>query len=428
VAGGAVAGWAGAGERGQAAATTYGATGAAIGMSVYGPIGAMIGWAIGTLAGYATDPKGDAMRGAQFGSLSGARGVTQWRGRSAFGEFGFSDGSWLSEADMDQTLDEFITTITAIDNALAGFLTTDQVSRITRNLEAVRRGYELGMEHGEVTNLGQIIRDRLVVITREINAALSEFITGFRGTTEDIIAIVGAYMAAYAGGDFEAAVQAIKDAPRTMMESYRAQMTALQNLPFTATAADMQALANGMEAFQTATIQMILAIDEAAAAIHNMFVATADNIRMSIMSEQERYDFLQGRADSLFELLLSETDPENIQRLAQQINADINAAWGMLDEEQRVALIQDYLDRLENVDTTVSERLAGIRETVIEDGESLFEMMRARFEELFAQGATTADTNQDAADTMLTAAIRLATTTITVRTTDDRIITETGGS
>lgn len=425
LAGGAVADWYGAGERGQEAATNYGAMGAMIGMQVYGPIGALVGWAIGTIAGIATDPDPDAMRAASFGSLSGAEGVTKWKGRSKFGEFGFSAGEWLSDEQMDESMNSFIATVTSLDNALAEFLTDDQVARITHNLDSVRQEYELGMEHENVTGLGEILRDRIVIITKEINEALSTFVEGFAGPTEEIIALVGAYMAAYAGGDFEEAVQAIKDAPSTMMEAYQAQLAALQDLPFTTSAEDMLALTSGMEAFQTATIQMILAIDQAAAAMHNMFMSTADNIRMSIMSEEERYTFLQDRASSLFDQLLTETDPARIQTLAEQINADINAAWGMLDEDQRAALAQEYIDRINMVDETVADKMEGLRDIVIEDAENLFIQMRDRFTELFAQGATTADTNADAANTMLDAANRIANTTLTVRS-DGSIVTETG--
>jgi hypothetical protein len=189
-------------------------------------------------------------------------------------------------------------------------------------------------------------------------------------------------------------------APQDAMTAYLGMANALREQADTLdTSADsINALTQGMLQFQVATVQMVQAIDAAAASIHDMFMSTADSIRMSLMSEEERYAHLQSRADALFEQLLVETDPAKIKELAEKIDADINAAWGMLDEGQQSALGEQYLERITAIDEIVADKMAGLRDVVIEDAESMMVYVADRLQALFNQGDLAAQQQLEAAN------------------------------
>lgn len=408
-AGGAFGGWAsgalGAGERGQAAAQSYASLGATIGMQVYGPIGAAVGALIGTIAGVATDPDPDAMRSATWsqGNIPGE----SWRASSQFGEFGFSNVQWGSEADMGETIRTFLAGITDMDNALARFMSPEQITSIQGKLDAYAREYELGMEHTGVTSLATIIQDRLEIITSEIDEGLSAFVGAFEGNIEDLITVVDAYLAATegaAGFDIDAIIESMQ--PRSMMEVYQSQSGALQEFigNMDLSAESMGLLVQGMYAFQQSTIEMVLAIDSASAAMHDMFMSTSEQITRDLLSPEDLYARIQGQTDDLYAQLMGETDPATIQALAEKINNNINEAWGMLDEGQQSALGEAYLERIAELDRLVAEKMAALRDVVVEDADTVMESITDRLDVLFAGAAATAATNAAAANTNLVAA------------------------
>jgi hypothetical protein len=189
-------------------------------------------------------------------------------------------------------------------------------------------------------------------------------------------------------------------APQDAMTAYLGMANALREQADTVdTSADsINSLTQGMLQFQVATVQMVQAIDAAAASIHDMFMTTAESIRMSLMSEEERYAHLQSRADALFEQLLVETDPAKIKELAAKIDADINAAWGMLDESQQSALGEQYLERITAIDQIVADKMSGLKDVVIEDAQSMMEYVADRLQALFNQGDLAAQQQLEAAN------------------------------
>jgi hypothetical protein len=383
------------------AGSTGGAIGGAIGGALpYVGIAMMVGNLLFGKGGVFDDP--DAMRAASFGGA--ATGLDAWTSSSAFGQFGFSNVEWGSEAEQGPEVRQFLAGIQTMDDALASMMSEEQITRATERLAAFSQRYELGMEH-TVTQFGDITQDRLEVIAGAINEGLGAFAEAFDGPVEDLLTIIESYLQATSGGvDFAAMAEAA--APRSQMETYQRGIGLLNEFVagMDISAESMSQLTQGMAEFQTATVQMILAIDAAAAAIHDMFMSTADQIRMDVMSPEERYAFLQQRAEGNLDQLLTETDPARIQALAESINRDIQAAWGMLDEGQRETLGDAYIERLMEVDALVADKMRGLRDVVIEDANTMMQTIADRLDVLFANAATTAAINQAAANTMLVAA------------------------
>jgi hypothetical protein len=344
----------------------------------------------------------DAMRTATFGG--GSMANESWRTSGAFGEFGFSNVAWGSEAEQGDTVRAFLAQMAQMDEGLANLMTEDQIGRATDRLAAFSAQYELGMEH-EATNFGNITKDRLEVIAGAINEGLGAFVEGFEGPVEDILSVVESYLAATNGGQ-SIAEMIDAAAPQTAMEAYQSGLAALTEYVngMDVSAESMATLTSGMDAFRQSTVAMVQAIDAASKAIHDSFAATAESITRDLLNPEQLYERLQSQTDALYEQLMTETDPATIQRLAEQINSNINEAWGMLDEGQQSALGDAYLERISEVDALVAEKMQALRDVVIEDAEGVMTTIADRLDVLFADAATTAATNRDAANTNLAAA------------------------
>lgn len=175
----------GAGERGQKVGGITGAAGATLGFAVGGPIGAVIGALAGALIGKFTDPDGLANRTADFG---GGRSNYWWGGgKSKFGSFGITNDKWFSDNDMLAKVKEFQTGLAAAEDALAKYLTTDQIAKVTEAL-ANSKNYSFGTEHSDFAGtLGQILSDRINTIISTIDPGLKKWLDGFTGTGEELV-------------------------------------------------------------------------------------------------------------------------------------------------------------------------------------------------------------------------------------------------
>lgn len=419
----------GAGNRGVQNATNYGALGASAG-SAFGPIGAVAGWALGTIIGISTDPDPDAMRKGSFGTVKNQPGTSaDWTRTSALGTFGLSDTHWFSGKEMGDQLNAFLDQIKGMDNAIAASLKPEEVEKLKARLDAFVKSYEFGMEHMDITGLGDIVKDRLKVITDEVAPELSKFVDAFTGDANDLVTAVEGYLQLRNAQDFKAGDVAtqFEDQQKqadSQMESYQAQKGALDDLisSYDGSAQSTTDLVTSLGAFQQATVAMIVAIDQAAAAMHAMFEDTAKSIRMSTMTPEEKYAYLQQETQDLYAQLATETDPAKIQQLSQRINNDINEAWGLLSDDQKKALQADFLTRLDALDEAVANKMTALRDVVAGDSDSVMTAVTDKLHDVFQMADAAATTQNEAADKNLQA----ANTPITVHVVDDRLVTSAG--
>ncbi|MDP3228401.1 MAG: hypothetical protein Q8N13_10555 [Acidovorax sp.] len=103
---------------------------------------------------------------------------------------------------------------------------------------------------------------------------------------------------------------------------------------------------------------------EVAMAIENVFAniskTTAQSVRdiqMSIMSNEEKYSFLDKEIDGVIARMSSATSPEEIERLFQQANSATTAAYNLLSPEEQVRLNAEFVDRLYELEAVAQSRL-----------------------------------------------------------------------
>lgn len=125
--------------------------------------------------------------------------------------------------------------------------------------------------------------------------------------------------------------------------------------------ATTQNLATATTAYYNAQLQLISGIYQAKSAIDDMFGATFRNIKLAGMDTQAKYNFYQSDAATAQAQALSSSDPATIQRLATQINADINAAFALLSPaDQAGATGAAFLSRGQATQSAIDARLEKI--------------------------------------------------------------------
>lgn len=193
-------------ERAGTAGTIGGAVGGVIGSaaaawlvgaeagSIAGPIGTIVGAVIGAVIGALSTGDGIAQRVAKF--VTGSGKDYTYQGSSQFGQFGIERGSdkWFSDAEMKTTLDGWMQSITLLDNTIAKHLTPGQIGQVQGALGGTGGStYGFGMEHQDIPGgtFGAIVRERYTAVFSVLDAAMAKMISGFEGTTEDLLKLIG---------------------------------------------------------------------------------------------------------------------------------------------------------------------------------------------------------------------------------------------
>lgn len=103
-------------------------------------------------------------------------------------------------------------------------------------------------------------------------------------------------------------------------------------------------------------------IRDAQAQINGTIDNSIERIRLSQMDDEQKYEYFRSQANSIAGNLGGMTDPEQIRRAVERIDALQNSAWGVMDEEGQSANAQEFIDFLEGVREIANERLSQAEE------------------------------------------------------------------
>lgn len=192
---------------------------------------------------------------------------------------------------------------------------------------------------------------------------------------------------------------------RTSIEIFQEQGRAMVELAgrTALTTESLATLTAATGAYRTSAIQLIAGLEQASRAIEEMFGQTARNIRMSGMSDAERFRFLQDETTRLL-ALLSTAGADDISRLSQLINQNIGSAFSLLSPEEQAARRDEFLTRLEEANAAAQERLRTLQQQAAEEANRQLSEVRRIMEEMALSQKSAADTQQDAANKQLAAA------------------------
>lgn len=104
-------------------------------------------------------------------------------------------------------------------------------------------------------------------------------------------------------------------------------------------------------------LQALLELQAIAEGIVGMLSSLRESILGDMLSPHDNYARFKGEADSLAAALQTMTDPEEIRATVERINNLTGQAWGLLDENQRAAMGQQFIDFLQMVEDTALRQL-----------------------------------------------------------------------
>jgi len=156
-----------------------------------------------------------------------------------------------------------------------------------------------------------------------VNSAL-KLLDQFKGTADQAIAMAGALTTlsvAMNTDAVDAARQSYEATSMTLGERYAAQTASLRTLiaDYDGSVASTQNLSGELSKNVQLTYQMATALMEASDAITSITGASADNIRQSIMSEEELRKARKSEINALVEELQTLADPEQIKSTVAEI-------------------------------------------------------------------------------------------------------------
>lgn len=124
------------------------------------------------------------------------------------------------------------------------------------------------------------------------------------------------------------------------------------------------------ERYQT-ELQLLAQIQSVRSGISSLIGGSIESIRQSVMSPDELYSYLTGRAETLRGQLSSATDPEIIAQLVQQIDQLTTQAYGLVPESMRGETAGQFIQFLEGVQTVANQRLELAEQSVVQTHERL---------------------------------------------------------
>jgi tape measure domain-containing protein len=427
--------------------------------SIWGPIGAMIGSAIGSAIGSLfKDGGGPKEQGAWAGS---------WTGGGQF--MGSLNGPRLVDITGDNQHSAEAERLTR--TVAEGFFAT------LRNLGGTNNGLQLGLGfsadprgtapgfiHGVVRDSqGNVLyrnfnddapRDegqfqqaldletkRMIlaaVQASELPDVVKRLVNSLNATTataEEIDRVLG-FAGNYATMSRLTAPGAAREradgfiAGSTAMGAYRAAGDALDEVvtSFNAGSASAEELVAATNAYVEAQANLLVQIHQVREAMRDMFADTRRNIELGGLTEQERYDYLRNEARRLTASLATMTDPEEIARVTQRINANLNEAFGMLSPEEQRRRRGEFLSSLDRLEDIVTTRLNAIGAEVEGDNAnnpgSVLRRAADAMDDAAEKMINAATTLDGAADTI--AANADHNVNVTVRVMDDRALVQVG--
>jgi len=181
----------------------------------------------------------------------------------------------------------------------------------------------------------------------------------------------------------EAAAQAIADANIGVLESYQTALGGYREVlaAYDGSIESIELLVDATTILIASQIELIAVYQQIGAAISEMFQGSAQTVREALMSEEELYNFRKSRIDELVELAANTTDPEELDRIAREIDRLGLLNFNSLDESQRQALGPEFIEFFEGLDEFFGGRIDEGIGNVVQDQADLDLEVATRMEE-----------------------------------------------
>lgn len=218
--------------------------------------------------------------------------------------------------------------------------------------------------------------DQLVEGANHLEPALRDLILAFDGTIDQSVTFAQSWMNIQEAINFDAVGAAIEDFTRaqeeganTMMGAYQRSVSGARELvnSYDGTAEAAQALSQGLLVTQQQAYQLATAILAMNDQIVDAAAASAQSIRESVMTEEQRIASWTRQRDELRAQLETLTDPEQITEVSQEILRLNRQVFDSLGEDAQQSQAEAFATYAENTADIASEQydeaLQEVRET-----------------------------------------------------------------
>jgi len=181
----------------------------------------------------------------------------------------------------------------------------------------------------------------------------------------------------------EEAAKAIAEGSIGVIESYSRQIAAYREViaAHDGSIESLELLTDASVIFAAVQLELIAVYQQIGDQISGMFQGSAQTIREAMMSEEELYALRRTQIDELVEQASMTTDPEELNRLAQEINRLGLDAFSMLDESQIAELGPEFIEFFEGLDELFGGQITEGINSVVQDQADLDLEVATRMEE-----------------------------------------------
>lgn len=200
----------------------------------------------------------------------------------------------------------------------------------------------------------------------------------------------------------------------SLFEQFTRGRTQLRELlvDFDGSAEAAQRLSGALQNQSQIQVQLagqILQLTDQLTGAGGLFADTIREFQLSVLDNEGKFNFLKEESDAAAQALLNATDPEEINRIAQLLNSNIQAQFSLLDPEEQKRRVKEFTDYTKAINDLVKERLDAAR-TALENERnadlptSIQAAIELALTKIAQQNQTAADTQLAAANTNLAAA------------------------
>ncbi len=230
---------------------------------------------------------------------------------------------------------------------------------------------EFGRDNSQIGPQLQLEASRMLLVALQNSSlppALTKVfnsVTAASATQEQIDAVMKSAQAlkgmfdSFEQNPIEDAARQIEDGQNSMASAVRRNSEALQKLidQYDGSAAAAESLAGATSQYYLAQVSLLAQFEEIRRAVTGMFDQTLRTIELAGLDKQQQYDFYQKEADAFLASLLGSSDVNEIQRLAEKINSDINAAFGLLSPDEQRRESGSFLERGRETQRLIDEQI-----------------------------------------------------------------------
>lgn len=250
---------------------------------------------------------------------------------------------------------------------LAALQASDLPTSIAKLLKGLNAATATDDQIKNILAMGQAYKG-LLDITSKLPAAVSADLESVLDGTTDTFNKVAEMATAIANvqdvlnaDPIADSLDAIAASAQTAYTTFQKQGAALQQLrqSFDDSTSAATGLASATVSYYNAQVQLLAQIQQVKTAVSAMFGDTIRSLTLTTLDNSGKYNFLQKEADQLRDALLKSNDPTQINDYAKRINDDINQAFGLLSAGDQKQHLQDFVDRINQLNDAVNKQLTG---------------------------------------------------------------------